>query len=193
LAAASGQGGVAGHLGTMVRALETFGFDVILIETVGAGQGDVVVRDLADVVALLVQPEAGDELQWGKAGVLEVADVVVVNKSDLPGAERAEAQVKATLELSGNSPPPVLRASGKTGQGVADLWKILASCSLHRTTAFAEGRDLLRLAQEALAARFVQARAANRPELQSLMARWQEGNLGQQEATEALLQVLVAP
>ena len=79
----------------MVRLLEAFGFDVVLIETVGAGQGDTAVRELADVVVLLLQPETGDDLQWEKAGVLEVADVVVIHKADLPGAERVEAQVLA--------------------------------------------------------------------------------------------------
>ncbi len=63
---------------------------MILLETVGAGQGDTAVRDLADVVVLLVQPESGDELQWEKAGLLEVADVVVVHKADLAGADRTE-------------------------------------------------------------------------------------------------------
>ena len=56
---------------------EAFGFDVVLVETVGAGQGDTAVRDLADVLVLLLQPETGDDLQWEKAGLLEVADVVV--------------------------------------------------------------------------------------------------------------------
>src|SRR5262249_7010535 len=64
LAALSGHGAVAEHLPAMVRLLESFGFDVILIETVGAGQGDTAVHDLADVVILLLQPETGDDLQW---------------------------------------------------------------------------------------------------------------------------------
>ena len=88
LAALSGHGAVAEHLPLLVRLLEVFGFELILIETVGAGQGEVAVRELADVVVLLVQPETGDDLQWEKAGVLEVADVVVVHKADLPAAER---------------------------------------------------------------------------------------------------------
>ena len=90
LAAASGRGAVAANLAAMVRVLEAFGFDLILIETVGAGQGDVAVRELADVVVLLLQPETGDDLQWEKAGVLEVADVVVIHKADLPGADSPE-------------------------------------------------------------------------------------------------------
>ena len=109
LAAAGGRGALADHLDALTRLLEAFGFDVGLIETVGAGQGDTAVRELADVVVLLVQPETGDELQWEKAGLLEVADVVVVHKADLPGADRVEAQVISTLSLSSGHVPPVLR------------------------------------------------------------------------------------
>src|SRR5262249_61325428 len=121
LAAASGQGGVAKHLSLMIRVLQAFGFDLVFLETVGAGQGDVTVRELADVVVLLLQPETGDDLQWEKAGILEVADVVVIHKADLPGAEHVEAQVRAMLALSGREPPPVLRVSARTGAGVEGL------------------------------------------------------------------------
>src|SRR5262245_31908878 len=82
LAALSGREALADHLEPMVRLVEAFGFDVILIETAGAGQGDVAARELADVVVLLLQPETGDDLQWEKAGVLEVADVIAIHKAD---------------------------------------------------------------------------------------------------------------
>ena len=81
LAAASGHQALAEHVDLMIRLLAAFGFDVVLLETVGAGQTDTAVRDLADVLVLLVQPESGDELQWEKAGLLEVADVVVIHKA----------------------------------------------------------------------------------------------------------------
>ena len=101
-------GAVADHLELIIRLLEGFGFDVIFVETVGAGQGDVAVAALADVVVLLLQPEIGDDLQWEKAGLLEVADVIVIHKADLPGAERTEAQVRASLDLPGVRPVPVV-------------------------------------------------------------------------------------
>ena len=93
----------------MIRLLEAFGFGVVLLETVGAGQGDTAVRELADVVVLLLQPETGDELQWEKAGLLEVADMVVVHKADLPGAERVKPQVRDLLNLPGCREVPVLQ------------------------------------------------------------------------------------
>src|SRR5215831_15087307 len=111
LAAAGGHGALAQHLDALVRVVEGFGFEVVLLETVGAGQGDTTVRGLVDVLVLLLQPETGDDLQWEKAGLLEVADVVVVHKADLPGAERVEAQVRAALDLPGAKPVPLVRVS----------------------------------------------------------------------------------
>ena len=100
LAAVSGHGAVADHVDVMIRLLEAFGFDVILLETVGSGQGDVAVRGLADAVVLLLQPESGDDVQWEKAGILECADIVVVHKADLPSADQTAAQVRSALDLS---------------------------------------------------------------------------------------------
>ena len=87
---------------------------------------------LVDVLVLLLQPETGDDLQWEKAGLLEVADVVVIHKADMPGADRVEAQVLATLSLSAGKAPPVLRVSARTGAGVEALWAAVASCPLRR-------------------------------------------------------------
>src|SRR5260370_42354607 len=100
LAAPAGRQAVADHLDVIVFLCEHFGFDIVLIETVGSGQGDTAVRSIADGVVLLLQPETGDDLQWEKAGVLEVADIVVVHKADLPGTERPVAQIQALPALS---------------------------------------------------------------------------------------------
>src|SRR5437016_3820079 len=97
----------AGHwLRTSIRS-SVYWKSFVLIETVGAGQGDTSVRDFADVLVLLLQPETGDDLQWEKAGLPEVADVVVIHKADLPGADRVEAQVIAALAL-GTAPAPLV-------------------------------------------------------------------------------------
>jgi LAO/AO transport system kinase len=192
LAAVSGHGAVADNLAAMVRLLKAFGFDMVLIETVGAGQGDVTVRDLADVVVLLLQPETGDDLQWEKAGVLEVADVIVIHKADLPGAEHVEAQVRAMLHLSAREPPPVLRVSARTSAGVEQLWGVvMARPPRHPPTAEA-GRDLLRLAEETLRARFAAAETAGDPGLRQLVAAWQQGRLPGPQAAAALWRLLDA-
>jgi LAO/AO transport system ATPase len=190
LAAAGGQGAVARHLPAMIRLLELFGFDVILIETVGAGQGDTAVHDLADVVVLLLQPETGDDLQWEKAGLLEVADVVVIHKADLPGAEAVEAQVRASLDLPGARPVPLVRVSAKQGTGITPLWQAIEACPPRRNQDSADGRGLLRLAQAALATRYDQAVTSQDPALNQLIADWQNGSLHRQAAVDALLQRL---
>src|SRR5262249_61954747 len=127
LAATSGRQAVADHLDAVVRLCEQFGFDFVLIETVGAGQGDTAVRSLADAVVLLLQPETGDDLQWEKAGVLEVADAIVIHRADLPGAGRAAARARAALALAGGRAVPVLLASSRTGAGLAELVALLQS------------------------------------------------------------------
>jgi LAO/AO transport system ATPase len=189
LAAAGGHGALAEHLAALIRLLECFGFDAILVETVGAGQGDTVVRDLVDVLLLLLQPETGDDLQWEKAGLLEVADVVVIHKADLPGADRVEAQVLAAQALSPGPVAPVVRVSSRSGSGVAPLWDIVAALPLRRGGARTP-RELLRRAQEALAARLAHAEAMQDREVRALFERWQQGKLETDAAAAALLEQL---
>jgi LAO/AO transport system kinase len=189
LAAAGGHGALAEHLDALIPLLEAFGFDVVLIETVGAGQGDTVVRDLADVLVLLLQPETGDDLQWEKAGLLEVADVVVIHKADLPGAERVEAQVLATIGLTDGPTPPVLRVSARTGAGLKELWDTIAALPLRRGER-RSSRDLLRLAQQSLTERFAAAASAGTAEYRQLLHAWQQGQLSPGEAGPALLRLL---
>lgn len=187
LAALSGSGAVAEHLALLVRLLDAFGFDLILIETVGAGQGDVAVRELADVVVLLVQPETGDELQWEKAGVLEVADVVVVHKADLPAAERLEAQLKSLLHLPGCREVPILRVSAQKNQGVAELVRLLRALPSRRGRQPRDGQTLWRLAQQELAERF----GRRGREVAALVERWRRGEVEEGEAVRELLRVLI--
>jgi LAO/AO transport system ATPase len=190
LAAISGDSALARHLGAMVRLLESFGFDVILIETVGAGQGDTAVRELADVVVLLIQPESGDDLQWEKAGLLEVADVIVIHKADLPGAEQVEAQVRNSLSLSGNPKIPVLRASAARGQGVEDLWNVVAGLPLRRAAGSNGSEELIRQAQETLAERFARALRAPDNGVRQTVQEWGQGKLGTESAAARLLRQL---
>lgn len=188
LAAASGQGAVAQHLPAIIRLLEAFGFDVILLETVGAGQGDVAVHGLVDLVVLLLQPETGDDLQWEKAGILEVADVVVIHKADLPGADSAAAQVRSALDLLAGRTVPVLLVSTRTGQGLDELIDRIGALPLRRTAAVSSGpAELLRRAQETLAARFAQGQAQHEPGLEQLLAGWQHGQLKPETAAADLL------
>jgi LAO/AO transport system kinase len=191
LAAPSGHGAIAAHLDMMIVLLERFGFDVILVETVGAGQGDTIIHELVDAVVVLLQPEMGDDLQWEKAGLLEVADVVVVHKADLPGAELVEAQARSMLGLSTGAHAPVLRVSAKTGQGLEELWQTVIHAPLRRRPPHLEsGEALLHLAQAGLAQWFAAAQADGDPDLQRLIAQWQQGQIETDEAALALVQLL---
>jgi LAO/AO transport system kinase len=189
LAAVSGHGALAEHLDALIRLLGAFGFDVVLIETVGAGQGDTVVWESVDVLVLLLQPETGDDLQWEKAGLLEVADVIAIHKADLPGAERVEAQVLATLALGTSQAVPVLRVSSRRGEGIQELWQAIAAHPLRRGQR-RNGRGLLRLAQQTLAARFSTAETMGRSEVRQLLVAWQHGEISSAQAASALVKLL---
>ncbi len=112
----------------MIGLFGRFGFDTVIVETVGAGQGDTAVREVADVVIVLVQPETGDDLQWEKAGQLEIADIVVVHKCDLAGAEQIESRLRELLNLPGCRSVPVVRVSSSKGVGLPDLWAAVEDC-----------------------------------------------------------------
>jgi LAO/AO transport system kinase len=121
-------GGVAAKTRETMLLCEAAGFDVILVETVGVGQSETAVADLTDFFLVLMLPGAGDELQGIKKGILELADLIAVNKADDAGAKAkaAAAEYKAALHiLAPASPtwtPPVLTISGLTGQGLDELW-----------------------------------------------------------------------
>jgi putative protein kinase ArgK-like GTPase of G3E family len=185
--APKGREGIAEHLEAMTQLLRAFGFDVVLLETAGVGQGDTAVWDVADVVVLLLQPETGDEYQWEKAGLLEVADVVVVHKADLPGAERTEAQVRGLLNLPGCREVPVLRVSSGQGWGLDDLWKVVESLPARKSRAESDGRALLRRAQQRLASRFHQ----QADDVEPVLERWKRRELDDGQAADELLEALI--
>ena len=122
-------GGVAARTREAILLCEAAGFDVILVETVGVGQSEAAVADLTDVFVVLLLGGAGDELQGLKKGVLELADIVAVNKADGEGEARAEAAAKeyqAALHILGSSSGPwkvpVLTVSGMADRGLDRLW-----------------------------------------------------------------------
>ena len=190
LAAVSGRGAVAEHLPLMVRLLEAFGFDVVLIETVGAGQGDTAVRALADVMVLLLQPEIGDDLQWEKAGVLEVADIVVIHKADLPGAEQALAQVQASLHLSGTHPVTVLPVSARSGRGIDELWKAIQAAPARAAGRAARAQDWPQLADAVARDVLAQVRGLHKERVEEVLAQYESGTLSAAEAARRLVELL---
>jgi LAO/AO transport system kinase len=121
-------GGVAEKTREAMLVCEAAGFDVVLVETVGVGQSETAVAGMVDVFVLVQMPNAGDDLQAMKRGIVELADVVVVNKADLdpPAAERARHQLAGALAmLRGASPswrPSVLAVSATAGTGIETFW-----------------------------------------------------------------------
>lgn len=113
-------GGLSRAVPPVVRLLECFGFDTIIIETVGTGQAETDVVEAVDSVVVVTVPGLGDDVQAMKAGIIEIADVCVVNKADREGAERAARQLEEALKL-GPKAVPVLTTIATTGEGIPAL------------------------------------------------------------------------
>ena len=120
-------GGLAPAVGDALVLLEAAGRDAVLIETAGVGQSEVDVVQLAGTVAVVLTPAAGDDIQAAKAGIMEVADLFVINKADQPGADELERQILAVTSLipPGKPKPPVLRTSALRGEGIGELVEAL--------------------------------------------------------------------
>ena len=121
-----------GHLGGLavaapqaLRILDAAGFDVICVETMGVGQAEVEIASLADSTLVIVAPGMGDSIQAAKAGILEIADIFVVNKSDRPGAQEVVRDLRTMLAMArlgeGGWKPPIVSASAATGDGIEEL------------------------------------------------------------------------
>lgn len=148
-------GGVARRTREALHACEAAGFDVVIVETVGVGQSEVAVRDLVDMFVLLVAPGGGDELQGIKRGIIEIADLLVVNKADGGLAQQAEltrAQYQSALyllrPLSPHWTPAVLAASALEGTGVPEVWDAVTA---YRDAMSAAGELTRRRSAQALA------------------------------------------
>jgi GTPase len=140
-----------GHLGGLARAtsevallLDASGKDVVLIETVGVGQDEIDIVRTADVSVVTIVPGAGDEVQALKAGIMEIADIFVVNKADREGADRTVAHIEALLSLQTFEArqwrPPIVRTEATTGKGVTELLSAVERFKAHSAGAQGERR-----------------------------------------------------
>jgi LAO/AO transport system kinase len=128
MATRGAMGGLAAAVYDTLVLLSVAGFDRLLIETVGVGQDEVDVAGVADTTCVVLTPVGGDEIQAIKAGIMEVADIYVLNKADLPGADRAEAQLHAwvTRVEDGDWTPPIVRTVAQQGEGIDELKQAIA-------------------------------------------------------------------
>ena len=162
-----------GHLGGLalaapeaVRVLDAGGSDLVIVETVGVGQAEVEIATAADTTLVVVSPGWGDAVQASKAGILEIADVFVVNKADRDGAGETVRDLEAMLKMGPEMvwTPPVVKTSTQTHEGIADLWEAIESHRKHleSTGGLAERRRARLLHEvEAMVAERLRARAAS--------------------------------
>jgi len=122
LATHHAEGGLSDAALHCARLLEWAGFDTILIETVGVGQNEFDIADVADICAAVLGPGYGDDIQLSKAGLIEIADILVVNKCDQPEADRLQSQLRQELDLAENGAPiEIFATEAKSGRGVERL------------------------------------------------------------------------
>jgi LAO/AO transport system kinase len=151
--------GARGHLGGLsvatreaVRLLGAFGFDRVVLETVGVGQSELEVAAIADTTAVVLTPGLGDGVQMIKAGIMEIADVFVVNKADVPGADRTVQEIRGMLHLGPKVAwrPPIVMTVASRGEGAAEVLDALAKHREHmETSGEARRRAEARLKDEA--------------------------------------------
>jgi len=185
--------GTRGHLGGLAEAtlqallvLDAAGRDLVFLETVGTGQSDTEIIGVADVVVLVLMPGSGDSVQALKAGIMEIPDVIAVNKKDHPAAKTMLNEVRSVLALDTERAwkPPIVLTEAVTGEGVPELWEHVLSYRAHlEETGLLETRrrDNIRLEVLALASerahRHLEASVRRDPELERLLDEVHERKL----------------
>ena len=178
-------GGLARATRDVVRLLDAFGHDVVLVETVGVGQTELDIMELADTTCVILVPEAGDTIQVMKAGLLEIADVFVVNKSDREGADRMRAELQSMLHLlpaDRTWEVPVLATEAHRDVGIDTLLEATARHREHRRATLEEARiregrrrEVFDIVEEEIAARL--RGGLREAAFAALFARVDEGTL----------------
>jgi LAO/AO transport system kinase len=190
IASAGHRGGLAPSIPAMLNAIDAAGWPTIILETVGTGQTEVAVAELADVNVVLTAPGLGDDIQALKAGILETADVLVVNKSDRPDADQVRQQLKRAIALRSvhGSSPRIVATSATTGAGIEELVHAIASKAeavpIESRTAHRLQVEILHLVRSAFEASLEQL------DLDDTCARVGKGELTPHEAAEALLGIV---
>ena len=127
-------GGLPRTVRGITRLLDASGIDVILVETVGVGQTELGVLEVADTVLVVLMPESGDAIQALKAGIMEIADIYLVNKADRDGANQMATNITSMLQLGHNRTdwaPPVMLTTADSGQGIDEVWEKIQEHKQH--------------------------------------------------------------
>ncbi|OBG00187.1 LAO/AO transport system ATPase [Mycobacterium sp. 852014-52450_SCH5900713] len=168
-------GGLAAAVPAAIRLLGAIGYHVVLLETVGVGQSEIEIAAVADPTVVILNPGAGDAIQAAKAGVLEVADIVVVNKADREGAERTVRDLREETDA------PIVSLIAARGEGIAEL---MAAIEAHHR-ADSRARRLARARAQILS--LAQTRLRSRPDLDRLAETVVDGHQDPYSAAEQLL------
>jgi len=126
-------GGLARATAGFAQLMDAAGKDYVLIETVGVGQAEIAIASLAQVTVVVLVPGMGDDVQAIKAGILEIADIFAINKSDQPGADRVEQELQAMLSLADGRKPAIVKTVATTGSGIAGLIAAIQNVQSHTT------------------------------------------------------------
>ena len=124
-------GGLSRATADMVRLMDATGKDYVIIETVGVGQAEIAIANLAQVTVVVLVPGMGDDVQAIKAGILEIADVFAINKSDQPGADKVERELQSMLSLAHGRQPAIVKTVATTGEGIDALIAAIEAAPVH--------------------------------------------------------------
>jgi len=178
LATRNHPGGLSSCLSPMIGCLAACGWSRIVIETVGSGQSEIRIVAFADKVLLVDGPDRGDTVQAEKAGIMELADIIAINKSDLPNSQQAADSVRSAIGLSQVPQPPVHLVSAHDGSGVDELLEAIESCSGSHL------RGRLRTRERMLSA--WDSRLLDHPRLNEVLDAVETGSITLDEAVESL-------
>ena len=134
-------GGVAAATGDVLKVLDAAGYDTIFIETIGVGQTEVKIVEFSDIVLLVLMPGMGDEIQAMKAGVMEIGDIFIINKKDMPGADKLRMEVEYVLSFKNSGEDtvtnPIVMTNATNGEGI---WLLREAFAAHRTEIARSGK-----------------------------------------------------
>ena len=172
-------GGISSSLISMIDLLSYCGWENIIIETVGAGQSEIKIVAFADKILLIDGPDRGDIIQAEKAGIIELADVVVINKSDLPGSAKAAESIRSSLSFGDvKSSPEVILVSADKNDGVEEMMNLIENCDSP------DWRERIKIKERLIS--LWDSRLLASPELNRIIGNLQTGSISLDDALDEL-------
>lgn len=172
-------GGMSSSLISMIELLSYCGWEKIVIETVGSGQSEIKIVAFADKIILVDGPDRGDIIQAEKAGIIELADIIVINKSDLPGANRAAESIRSSLSFAdGKTSPDVVLVSAQMNEGIEEMIDLIENCDSP------DWRERIKIQQRLIS--LWDSRLLSSPDLNWAISELQTGSISLDDALDKL-------